>query len=84
MFSSPAGTTENSPPFQRRVQIGNGSSPAGAADPSTFFSAVPAGLDFIFSVLPPLKRRAIFGRHFVTSDLPHVFGGAFPIVNRHS
>jgi hypothetical protein len=31
------------------------------------FSVVPSGLDLIRSVFPPLKRRAIFGRHFVTS-----------------
>jgi hypothetical protein len=41
----------------------NGKAPQGRQK----FSAVPAGLDFIRSVFPPLKRRAIFGRHFVTS-----------------
>jgi hypothetical protein len=31
------------------------------------FSFVPPGLDFLGCVFPPLKRRAIFGRHVVTA-----------------
>jgi hypothetical protein len=45
------------------INAENGKAPQGRQK----FSIVPAGLDFIRSVFPPLKRRAIFGCHFVTS-----------------
>jgi len=62
----PAGTNENSPPFQRRVEVGIKSSPAGAAEFWKLFSAVPPGLGLLPAIFPPLKRRAIVNRHFVT------------------
>jgi len=82
----PAGTKENSPQFQLRDEIESEQSPEGAAETWKMFPAIPSGLGFLSSVFPPLKRRAIFARHFVTSAPPISFCGqlAFQIVNRQS
>jgi hypothetical protein len=49
--------------FNCGINEENGKAPQGRQK----FSFVPVGLDFLRFVFPPLKRRAIFGRHFVTS-----------------
>jgi hypothetical protein len=66
----PEGTKENSPRFQPWDKIGKRPSPEGAAEIGKMFSAVPSGLGFLSFIFPPLKRRAIFGRHFVTFAPP--------------
>jgi len=49
--------------FNRGINEEDGKAPQGRQK----FSVVPPGLGFLRCLFPPLKRRAIFGRHVVTA-----------------
>jgi hypothetical protein len=62
-FSVPQGQMTMARSFNCGINKEDGKAPQGRQK----FSVVPPGLDFLRCIFPPLKRRAIFGRHVVTA-----------------
>jgi hypothetical protein len=61
--SVPQGRMTITRSFNCGINVEDGKAPQGRQE----FSFVPPGLGLLRCVFPPLKRRAIFGRHVVTA-----------------